>query len=277
MPIADSHDGGGSVDVSLAEPQAEVDRIASFIRSATTRADAEGVVVNMSGGLDSTVVVALAVEALGPDRVYGLTLPCNKTGAVHARDAEGLAEALGIEHDTVHLQPVLSQFSGSLPARFDLHDDPVTTGNLVSRLRMTTAYAAANATGGLVLGTTNRSERLLGYVTKHGDGAADLLPIGHLYKTQVRTLARALDVPGFVLEKAPTAGFLPGQFDRDDLGATYDVIDPVLRLAIEEGVEPSTIAARVDGVDEALVRRLLARHDRTEHKRSLPPTPVSDR
>ncbi len=229
----------------------------------------------MSGGLDSTVVATLAVEALGSDRVYGLTLPSNKTGAVNARDAEGIAEALGIEHDTIHLQPPLSQFSDCLPGRFDLHDDPVTTGNLVARLRMTTAYLAANATGGLVLGTTNRSERLLGYVTKHGDGAADLLPIGHLYKMQVRSLARSLDVPEFVLEKQPTAGFLPGRYDRDDLGATYDLVDPVLRLAIEEGIDPSAVADRV-GADEALVRRLLARHERTEHKRSPPPIPNGD-
>ena len=263
-------------DVGLDDPEQSVERISAFVRSSMARADADGVVVNMSGGLDSTVVAALAAEALGPDRVYGLTLPSNKTGAVHARDAEGLAEALGIEHETIHLQPALSGFSGCMPDRFDLHDDPVSTGNLVARLRMATAYLAANVTGGIVLGTTNRSERLLGYVTKHGDGAADILPIGHLYKTQVRELARALEVPEFVIEKPPTAGFLPGQYDRDDLGAPYDVVDPVLRLAIDGGIETPVVADRL-GVDESLVQRLLARHDRTRHKRSLPPTPTEDR
>lgn len=265
-----------SADVTLEEPERAVDRITSFLRSSRERVGADHVVINMSGGLDSTVVAALAADAVGPDRVYGLTLPCNKTGATHARDAEGVAEALGIEHETIHLQPALAGFSGCMPEQFDLHDDPVSTGNLVARLRMATAYLAANVTDGLVLGTTNRSERLLGYVTKHGDGAADLLPIGHLYKTQVRTLARTLDVPEFVLEKPPTAGFLPGQYDRDDLGAPYDVVDPVLRLAVDEGADVPTIVDRLD-VEEAVVRKLLARHERTEHKRSPPPMPVDDR
>ncbi|TKX83404.1 NAD(+) synthase, partial [Halorubrum sp. SS5] len=162
-----------------------------------------------SGGLDSTVTAALAVEALGADRVYGLILPCNKIGAQHARDAEALAEALGIDHDTAHLQPLFAQFGAVVPDRFDLHDEPVRSGNAVARLRMAVAYLAANATDRLVCGTANRSELLLGYLTKHGDGAADLFPLGHLYKTDVRTLASELDVPEFVVEKAPTAGFLP--------------------------------------------------------------------
>ncbi len=254
------------------DPIEERNRITSFIRERVAAADADGVVINMSGGLDSTVTATLAVEALGPDRVYALVLPCNKTGAIHARDAESLAEALGIASDTVHLQPVLTRFGADAPDRFDLHDEPVLTGNLVARLRATMAYLAANATNGLVLGTTNRSERLLGYFTKHGDGAADLLPIGHLYKTEVERLATALDVPAFVREKRPTAGFLPGQFDRDDLGAPYDVVDPILRLVTTSELDPEMIAERVD-VDPELVTRLLARHRRTAHKRSPAPTP----
>ena len=217
-------------------------------------AGATGVVVNMSGGLDSTVTAALAVEALGPERVYGLTLPCNKTGGPHARDAEALAGALGIDHDTVHLQPLFSRFGSLVPDRFDLHDEPVLTGNLVARLRMALAYLAANATGSLVLGTTNRSERLLGYLTKHGDGAADLLPIAHLYKTEVTALANALDVPRFVVEKRPTAGFLPGQYDREDLGAPYHVVDSVLWLATEHGLDATEIVRRLDGADGAFGR-----------------------
>jgi len=256
----------------------------SFIETTVDVADANGVVINLSGGLDSTVTAALAVEALGPERVYGLILPCNKIGALHARDAEGIAEALAIEHDTVHLQPLLGQFGTVAPDRFELHDEPILTGNAIARLRMTLAYLAANATGRLVCGTTNRSERLLGYVTKYGDGAADLLPIGHLYKTEVRSLAEALEVPEFVVDKPPSAGFLPGQRDADDLGVPYEVIDPVFRLAVDEGVDdgtittdpdPETIASRVDiDVDPDVVERLLDRYRSTAHKRSPPPIPT---
>lgn len=259
------------------DPAVQRERITSFIRDRVGAADADGVVVNMSGGLDSTVTATLAVEALGPDRVYALVLPCNKTGAIHARDAESLAEALGIACDTIHLQPLFARFEADAPDRFDLHDEPVLTGNLVARFRATMAYLAANATNGLVLGTTNGSERLLGYFTKHGDGAADLLPIGHLYKTDVMRLAATLDVPQFVREKRPAAGFVPGQVDRDDLGAPYDVVDPILQLATETDRAPTgpdvrSVATRLD-VDPVLVERLIARHRRTAHKRHPPPTP----
>ena len=282
------------------DPETERDRAGSFLAERVGAAGAEGVVVNMSGGLDSTVTAALAVEALGADRVYGLILPCNKIGAPHARDAEALAEALGIEYDTVHLQPLFAQFGAVVPDRFDLHDEPIRSGNAVSRLRMAVAYLAANATNRLVCGTANRSELLLGYLTKHGDGAADLFPLGHLYKTDVRALAAELDVPEFVVEKPPTAGFLPGQRDADDLGAPYEVVDPVLHLGVDRGLDPESVVERIaaaagadesggpagpagtdeggaDGglaaVDRELVADLLGRHRATAHKRLPPPTP----
>lgn len=264
------------------DPAVERDRVRSFVADRVGAAGADGVVVNMSGGLDSTVTAALAVEALGADRVYGLILPCNKIGAPHARDAEALAEALGIDHDTVHLQPLFAQFGAVAPDRFDLHDEPVRSGNAVARLRMAVAYLAANATNRLVCGTANRSELLLGYLTKHGDCAADLFPLGHLYKTDVRALAAELDVPEFVVEKAPTAGFLPGQRDADDLGAPYEVVDPVLRLGVDRGLDAESVVERIAGadadldVDRELVADLLDRHRATAHKRLPPPTPDTD-
>ncbi|QAU11760.1 NAD(+) synthase [Halorubrum sp. BOL3-1] len=277
------------------DPAIERGRIRSFLADRVSAAGADGVVVNMSGGLDSTVTAAIAVEALGADRVYGLILPCNKVGAPHARDAEAIAEALDIEHDTVHLQPLFAQFGAVVPDRFDLHDEPVQSGNAVARLRMAVAYLAANATDRLVCGTVNRSEVLLGYLTKYGDGAADLFPLGHLYKTAVRALAVELDVPEFVVEKPPTAGFLPGQRDADDLGAPYGVIDPVLHLGVDRGLDPEAVVKRTaaavadatltggasgDGefaaVDRELVADLLGRHRATAHKRLPPPTPDAD-
>lgn len=261
----------------VADPASERERICAFIERTVEDADANGVVVAMSGGLDSTVTAALAVEALGSDRVYGLILPCNKIGALHARDAEALADALGIDHDTVHLQPLYAQFGAVAPARFDIHNDPVRSGNAIARLRMTMAYLAANAMGQLVCGTSNRSERLLGYLTKYGDGAADLLPLGHLYKTDVRALAAEIDVPEFVVEKPPTAGFLPGQRDEDDLGAAYETIDRVLRLGVDRGLDPEAIADRLTSTDDgdvATVADLLARHRATAHKRGPPSMPT---
>jgi NAD+ synthase len=289
---APADDASADSDVDLRDPGVERERVRSFLASSVAAAGADGVVVNMSGGLDSTVTAALAVESLGADRVYGLVLPCNKVGAPHARDAEALADALGIDHDTVHLHSLFAQFGAVAPDRFDLHDEPILSGNAVARLRMTLAYLAANATNRLVCGTANRSELLLGYFTKHGDGGADVHPIGHLYKTEVRALAAALDVPEFVVEKPPTAGFLPGQRDTDDLGAPYEVIDRVLRLGVDRGLDPATIADRLSGnggaaetegsewgvervdVDEETVVDLLARHRATAHKRTTPDVPT---
>jgi len=272
-------ESGDDADAPLdaADPAAERERVCAFIERTVEDAAADGVVVAMSGGLDSTVTAALAVEALGSENVYGLILPCNKIGAPHARDAEALSDALGIDHDTVHLQPLFAQFGAVAPERFDLHDDPVRSGNAIARLRMTIAYLAANATGRLVCGTSNRSERLLGYLTKYGDGAADLLPLGHLYKTDVRALAAEIDVPQFVVEKPPTAGFLPGQRDEEDLGAPYETIDRVLRLGVDRGLDPEAIAERLDStdcVDAATVADLLARHRATAHKRGPPSIPT---
>ncbi|MFO8114185.1 MAG: NAD(+) synthase [Halorubrum sp.] len=285
-------DAVAAADLDLRDPGDERERVRSFLASSVAAAGADGVVVNMSGGLDSTVTAALAVEALGADRVYGLILPCNKVGAPHARDAEALADALGIDHDTVHLHSLFAQLGAVAPDRFDLHDEPVLSGNAVARLRMTLAYLAANATNRLVCGTANRSELLLGYFTKHGDGGADLHPIGHLYKTEVRALAAELDVPEFVVEKPPTAGFLPGQRDADDLGASYEVIDRVLRLGVDRGLDAETITDRLSGdggsgdeegsdsagervdVDGQTVADLLARHRTTAHKRATPRVPT---
>ncbi|WP_280585478.1 NAD+ synthase [Halorubrum sp. Boch-26] len=271
----------GSHDLNLRDPAEERERVRSFVESSVAAANADGVVVNMSGGLDSTVTAALAVEALGADRVYGLILPCNKVGAHHARDAEALADALGIEHDTVHLHSLFAQFGAVAPDRFDLHDEPVLSGNAVARFRMTLAYLAANATDRVVCGTANRSELLLGYFTKHGDGGADMHPIGHLYKTEVRALATELDVPEFVVEKPPTAGFLPGQRDADDLGAPYEVIDRVLWLGVDRGLDAATIAEQLSegddvevDIDEEVVADLLARHRATAHKRMTPDVPT---
>ena len=261
---------------SLADPDAEQERIVRFLADRVDEAGADGLVVNMSGGLDSTVTAALAAEAVGPDRVYGLILPSNKVGEPHARDAEALAEALGIEFDTAHLHPLVGAFDAAAPDRFSLQENPMLSGNLAARLRMSMAYLAANATNALVVGTTNRSEHLLGYVTKHGDGAADLLPIGHRYKSEVRELADALSVPAFVREKPPSAGFLFGQRDADDLGASYPIVDAVLHLAVDEALDPATVVERT-GADRETVDRLLDRYEHGAHKRTPAPMPDAER
>ncbi|WP_277542080.1 NAD+ synthase [Haloarcula laminariae] len=258
--------------------------VRAFLRERVDAAGANGVVVAMSGGLDSTVTATLAVQALGSDRVLGLGLPCHKTDASATMEASVVADHLGIEFQRAHLQPLLQGFEQQLAP--DLAGEeprgPTPTPdrarhNTVARLRMCCAYYAANRRNRLVVGTANRSELLLGYVTKYGDGAADLFPLGDLYKTEVRALADHLGLPDPIVEKVPATGRYPGQTDADDLGATYDVIDSLLYRVVEEG-EPVTDAAAALDIDRSTAQRLVSMCKETAHKRAMPPiADVDDR
>lgn len=273
--------GGADPTASFITSPAEVEsvraRIVSFIRLAVEDADAGGVVVPMSGGIDSTLTAALAIEALGEGRVLGLGLPCHKTESVNAYDARTIAGGLGMEYREVQLRPLLDCFEDMVAPRLDPMGDRHAIGNVIARLRMTCAYYVANTRGDLVLGTANRSEHLLGYFTKYGDGGADLFPIGDLYKTEVGTVAHRIGLPKRIIGKEPTAGFWAGQTDADDLGAPYDVLDPILLRAVDRNDPPDRIAADVD-VDPATVEELLDRCVASTHKRAVPPKPgIRDR
>ncbi|MDG5775893.1 NAD+ synthase [Haloarculaceae archaeon H-GB2-1] len=263
----------------------------TFIRTVVEDAGANGVVVALSGGIDSTTAAMLAVDALGPASVSGLILPAGPTADANRRDAQIVAEALQITHRTVDLQPLLDQFTKQMTAPHWMQDGDVrecesvvhgpretrasfteALGNAAARLRMVATYFEANTANRLVLGTSNRTESLLGYVTKFGDGAADLRPLGDLYKTEVRALARRLGVPRRIVEKAPTAGLLPDQTDEEDLGADYETIDEILRAVVDQGRSRHTAAEAV-GVDVELVDRFVEMYAASAHKRRLPPTP----
>ncbi|WP_049900675.1 NAD+ synthase [Natrinema sp. J7-1] len=256
------------------------ERIVADVRTRVADAGAAGVVVAMSGGLDSTLTTALAVDAVGSENVLGLGLPCHKTDGAHASDARTLAEGLGIEYEEIQLRPLLKAFEGTVadelePESNDRGRPDERTheiGNAVARLRMITAYYAANRQSRLLLGTANRSERLLGYFTKYGDGGADAYPIGDCYKTEVRALAKHIGLPRRIISKEPTAGFWATQTDAGELGARYDVIDPLLYrlLDAEQSLEEAVTDLRIDRETAAEIASL---HAATAHKRTPPPTP----
>jgi NAD+ synthase len=248
------------------------EEVTTFIRETVSTAGKDGVVVAMSGGIDSTLTAVLATEALGSDRVLGLGLPCNKHGSERANDARTIADGLGIEFREVNLQPLLDIFEDIVAPLIDTSGEKRTIGNVIARLRMVCTYYAANARSQLVLGTANRSELLLGYFTKYGDGAADLYPVGDLYKTEVRALARHVGLPRRIIKKASTAGLWVGQTDEDDLGASYDDIDPLLRRIVDRGERVSDAAADL-GIEEKTAEDIASRYVDTIHKRGVPPTP----
>ena len=246
--------------------------IVEFTRRTVVDANADGVVVAMSGGIDSTLTATLAVEALGSDRVLGLGLPASKTDSVHAREARTIADGLGIEFHEMQLRPLLEAFEETVGAEIGEDADRVATGNVLARLRMLCAYYAANTRSLLVAGTSNRSELLLGYNTKYGDGAADLFPIGDLYKTEVRSLASRVGVPRRIVSKPPTGGLWSGQTDETELGAEYRTLDRLLRLLVDREYDIEAAAERVD-VPVETAEDVATMYLDAAHKRTLPPMP----
>ncbi len=189
--------------------------IQAWIRETVENASAAGVVIGLSGGLDSCVSASLCAGALGKSRVLGIMMPCGNHPD-DERDGKRIADFLGIESRTVRLDTVLEEMvqAGGLD-----RSDGMNMGNLKARLRMATVYA--HSKGMLVAGTSNRSEYLAGYWTKWGDGVADFHPLLGLYKDQVMKLAEAMELPGWTTERVPSAGLWPGQSDEGEMGVSY--------------------------------------------------------
>lgn len=252
-------------DLVLHLPRHAESTIRQFLAAHSLPPASEGVVVGLSGGIDSALCARLARDALGPDRVLGVLLPAAGFPEDLQRETERYADDLGIAHRTVPLSGLSEAFRTALP---DV-TDRITRGNTVARLRMAVLYALARDHHRLVMGTGNKSELLQGYFTKYGDGGVDLLPIGDLYKTQVRALAEALELPSAIRERPPSAGFWEGQTDEEELGTSYVDLDRVL-FGLEQLYGPEEIHERT-GIPLDSVHRITERLTLTRHKRRSPP------
>ncbi len=248
-------------------PTGAVRTIETFLRAHALGDGADGLVIGLSGGVDSALVARLACDAVGPAHVLGVLLPDAHVAPALVEETAAFAGSLGIAHRTVHLDPLVGAVRAALPEI----TDRVTLGNTAARLRMTVLYALAREQRRLVAGTGNKSELLLGYFTKYGDGGVDLLPIGDLYKTDVWTLARELGLPAAIVDRPPSAGFWEGQTDEAELGVPYSVIDVVLRRL--ELLEREEEIVRATGVDAGTVRAIAGRLAQHRHKRRMPPIP----
>jgi len=233
-------------------------------------AGASGVVLGISGGIDSSVVAALCADALGSDKVLGLLLPSETTDPKDMDDARSLCEALRIEQEVVKIGPLVKTFAEVCP-HFDA-SDRVARGNLQPRFRMLTLYSYANRLNRLVAGSGDRSELLVGYFTKYGDGGVDMLPIGDLYKTQVRQLAPFLGIPERVVQKASSPGFWSGQTAEGELGIKYEILDLVLHGLVDLKMEREDICEALK-ISPETVDKVAWRIKNSEHKRSMPPSP----
>ena len=254
---------------SEAELEAVRERITGFIVETVEQAGADGTVLGLSGGIDSTLTAYLAVEALGTEAVHGLVLPATVSSVDNMSDAERVAQDLGISYDVIEIEPIVDSFVAALP---EVEGDHVAVGNARARIRAVLNYLLANHENRLVLGTGNRSEAAVGYFTKYGDGAVDCHPLGNLYKQQVRQLAHHVGVPEELAEKTPTAELWEEQTDEAEMGVDYATLDAVLALHIDGPISKAA-TLRMVGCDADTIDRIVEMHERSAHKRQLPPSP----
>jgi len=242
-------------------------KIHKFILETVEKTGLNGVTVNISGGIDSAVTLHLAVQALGPERVTAITIP--ERDVTPQRDITDVmlhCKQLNLTCNTVEITPILHVMRDILPG-YDI-TDRITCGNIRSRLGMLIAYHHANIEGRLVIGTSNKTELLTGFFTKYGDGGVDFMPLGDLWKYNIKQLARYLKIPENIIQKAPSPGFYDGHTDEDELGMTYDNIDLIL-YSFERGLTINEISQDLS-IEESEVTRILNRVKANQHKRANP-------
>ena len=237
--------------------------LADFLRDGVENAGSTGLVLGLSGGVDSALAAALAVRAIGTDRVHAFYLPYRTSDPQSAIDAAAVAGKLGLALTTIDITPQIDAYFD----RVDAEADRVRRGNKMARERMSILFDQSKKHGSLVAGTSNKSEILLGYSTIFGDNASSLNPIGDLYKQQVWQLSRFLAIPEQVVAKRPTADLWPGQTSEGELGFEYAMADEVLYLMFDQGLTADEVVDR--GYPQAVVERIVKLERANRFKRRL--------
>ncbi len=238
--------------------------LVGFIRSEITRAGFSRAVVSLSGGVDSALSCYLATEALGAENILAVRLPYKSSSLDSLEHAQAVIDALGVQSITIPITDMVEPLLERVPDA-----NQVRRGNIMARARMIVVYDQSEAFGGLVVGTGNKTEILLGYTTLYGDSACALNPLGDLYKTQVRQLAGALGVPVEILQKPPSADLWVGQTDEGELGFTYADVDRLLYLLVDQRYTPEDCIQAGFAVE--FVKKVVERIRRNHFKRVLPP------
>ena len=251
----------------MAEPLA-IDRaittILRFITGKLLQSGQSGYVVGLSGGIDSALATALAVQAVGREKVLAVMMPYKTSSPASTEDARLLIDQLAIENRLIDISPMIDAYYPQITESNQLR-----SGNKMARERMAILFDIAHETGRLVLGTGNRTEISLGYTTLYGDSACSLNPIGDLYKSEVREAALLLNIPERIISKPPSADLWEGQTDEDEIGVTYEKIDNLLRRLVDDGVT-SMEALQANGFSTTEISRVTSLLNRNAFKRALP-------
>jgi NAD+ synthase len=238
--------------------------LTGFIRSETSRAGFDRAVVGLSGGVDSSLTCALAAEALGPENVMAVRMPYTTSSPDSLEHAGLVIEMTGVQEVTLPISEAVDALVGAIP-----EDQQVRRGNIMARMRMIVLYDQSAEFHGLVMGTGNKTELLLGYTTQFGDAASAINPLGDLYKTQVRPLAVEMGVPEVILESPPSADLWIGQTDEGELGFTYEEVDKLLYLLVDRRHSPDDCVDA--GFDRGFVEDVAELMRRNHFKRVMPP------
>jgi len=241
--------------------------IKDFIKTYVEVSGAKGVVIGLSGGIDSAVVSVLCRKILGKRKVRCLFLPEKTTPKVDTKHKELLVEMFDLNCRDIDISEIVENISQISPIK----PDKMALANIKARTRMIFLYEYANSTKSIVCGTSNKSELLIGYFTKYGDGGADIMPIGDLYKTQVFQLARHLGIPEEIIKKPPSAGLWKGQTDEKEIGISYNILDQIL-YGLELKMSPHEIAEKIP-VSIDVVKRVREMRAKSQHKRRTPLIP----
>jgi NAD+ synthase len=248
-----------SINIKLAR-----EILSGFIKSEITRVGMSRAVVGLSGGLDSALSCALAVDALGAENVLAVRMPYKASSQDSLDHAQLLIDQLCVPSKTIEITDMVEPLF-----KLDPQITKMRMGNIMARERMIILYDQSEVFKGLVVGTSNKTEILLGYSTMYGDSASAMNPIGDLYKTQVRQLSRAMNIPAPIIDKAPSADLWEGQTDENELGFTYEEVDKLLYLLIDQRYSPQE--AIEAGFNEKFVNAVTTRIRRNQFKRMLPP------
>jgi NAD+ synthase len=248
-----------SIDTELARTI-----LTGFIKTEISRSGFNRAVLGLSGGIDSALVCYLAAEALGPENVMAVRMPYKTSSQDSLEHAQLIIDALGVQSLTIPITDMVDPLINRFPEM-----DHRRKGNIMARQRMIILFDQSEAFKGLVLGTGNKTEILLGYSTLYGDSACAINPIGDLYKTQIRQLSKSIGVPQPLLDKAPSADLWIGQTDEDELGFTYEEADKLLFLLIDQRYKPEECVEA--GFKEAFVKGVIQRVRKNQFKRVLPP------
>lgn len=238
-------------------------RVIKFIQQELGKTPFHKGIIGLSGGLDSTVIATLLAKAIGSKNVLALILPFQTTSLENIADGKMVVKKLLIRHKTVNITPMLKSYFKNFS-----QVTKIRLGNKISRERMSILYDVAKKERALVIGTSNRTELLLGYFTKYGDAGVDIEPLGSLYKSQVYQLAEYLNVPGKIIKKVPSADLWKGQTDEAELGLSYREMDEILYFLVDRGYKKDRISKL--GYPEKKIKKVESLFKNSFHKRNLP-------